>query len=266
MATRSLVFKQICFVNEIEMVFKRKYPFRARVSKYKKRTPYFRKRSKLNAKTMVRIARREVLKKCETKYRQASGENITLYHDFSDGALGTTGNAVNKIQNLCQTVQGNSQNQRVGDEIYPVGISLRLWLSNKDVRPNVMYRIIVYTCPPDQVYANTPSAFWAGASGNKMIDFINVDKYKVIKHMMIKPFAGDYSLETGATNKEHSSYRKLWIPVKGPIKYQTDNGDVPKYQKHNICVAIGAYDAYGTVVTNDLATFAYTYRFYFKDP
>lgn len=238
----------------------------SRAKRISRRFSAYRRRSKMNAKTMVRIARREVLRRCETKYRQSGSENNALYHNFSDGAA--AGNNINRITNILQTVQGNSQSQRVGDEIYPVGVSLRFWISNKGDRPNCMYRIIVFTCPPDQVTSITPSSFWGGASANKMLDFINTDKYKVIKQYIIKPMAGDYSLETSATNKEHSTMRKLWIPLRktGPVKYQTDNGDVAKYQKHNICVAIGAYDAYGSLATDNIASFGYSYRFYFKDP
>lgn len=85
---------------------------------------------------------------------------------------------------------------------------------------------------------------------------------------MIKPGGTDFSLESGATNKEKSTYLSFSIPLRklGKLQYSADNGEVPKYQKHCLAFGVIAYDAYATAGTDNIASMAVTSRFYFKDP
>ncbi len=40
-----------------------------------------------------------------------------------------------------------TENSRIGDEKYPRGMSIRLWLANKNDRPYNLYRIVVCILP-----------------------------------------------------------------------------------------------------------------------
>lgn len=218
------------------------------------------RRPKLNTKILLRVARNQVLKASETKKVSYSAQNIALYHN----------DPTSVINNLLATSPGDNDNQRNGDEIWPKGLSLKIWLSNKSDRPNVSYRVILYTCDANVVGTNAiPANFWAGtASTNYMLEYINTDKCSVVKQWLLNPMGGDYSLESGATNKEHSRYLTTYIPLtkRGKLKYQTDGGNKPKYQKHCFMLAVVAYDAYGTLGSDNIATISYIYRMYYKDP
>ena len=57
----------------------------------------------------------------------------------------------------------------------------------------------------------------------------------------------------------------FYVPLKNrKVKYNTDNGVVPSFK--DMALAIVAYDAFGTLQTDIIASFAYNIRFYFKDP
>lgn len=211
-------------------------------------------------KTLTSLVKKLVLGQAETKYVMASGENQQLYHN------GGTGPTYCVITNLTSSSQGSGQNLRVGDAVRGKGIAVRLWLSNKLDRPNVMYRIFVVAGEYTQTTNPTPAGLFQGSCANKILDFFNTDRYRVVYHKIINPMSGDYSLETGATNKEHSRFLKFYIPLRNKyIKYQTDGGSAPTSEKCVYSIGIIAYDAYGSVTTDNIASFAYTVKFYFKD-
>lgn len=214
-----------------------------------------------NGKSLIKLIRRVALTNSETKFGSQQKENIDLYHN--GGVAGT----YNSLTNLLATAQGSNQQARVGDQILAKSLSIHLWLSNKSDRPNVMYRVIIYTCPFDQYLVASPSSFFQGLHGNKMLDYVNTDKYKIIYSKVIRPFSGDYSLESGASNKEHSTDLKIYIPLKNKkITYSADAGQVANNQNNIWNMAIIAYDAYGTLTTDAIASFSVVYKFYFKDP
>lgn len=222
---------------------------------------FFSQRKKLNVApkplprrrtNIARAIRSIALKNCETKHRFLTAENVQLYHNVA--YLNT---------NLLSCSQSNTQTSRVGDEVIGQYLNLKVWLSNKADRPNVMYRIIVYSSNLQDT-----SLYWAsGSSGNYMLATVDTDKIKIIKQKIIKPLSGDYSLESGATGREHSNLVSFNIRLKNrKIKYQADSGSVPKWQGNYIHFAVIAYDAYGTVSTDNIASFGWQSCFYFKDP
>lgn len=246
-------------------------PKRSRVSVAQVRTnrrKYASRRSKRYTRggsRLVRAVRAASLRVAETKYRSYSEEARELYHN-GGSALG--GFWPVQTSNMLSTSQSNTQQGRNGDEVWPVGLSIKLWLSNKLDRPNVMYRILVIACPPDQATTAQPAGLMQGSIGNYMLDFVNTDKYNVKYQKIIKPFAGDYSLETGATNREHSTSHTFYLPLKkrGKLAYSADAGNLPKYQRDCLSLVVIAYDAAGTLTTNNIASMSFVYRFYFKDP
>lgn len=229
---------------------------------FQKYSPYAKKRGRPTTKKgLVKLIKNVSLSTVETKYFVLSGQDLQLQHN------GGAGPSYNRITNLLGSSQGTAQENRVGDEVIAKGLSIRLWLSNKLDRPNVMYRIIVYSGPRDQAAIASPNNFFEAHTTQKMLDMINTDKYKVIRSKIIQPFAGDYSLESGATNKEHSKLVKFYIPLNNrKVLYGNDNEDLPTDNKNCISVAIIAYDAYGSLTSDTIASFAYLTKFYFKDP
>lgn len=240
------------------MVYVRKYSKKQVVAKLKRTA----KRNPLRSKkSLVKLIKNVSLKQCETKYTTGSGQNQQLYHN------GGTSPQYLRIGNLLATDQGSNQEQRIGDSVRAKGVAVYLWLSNKLDRPNVMYRIIIFSGPRDQVNVLSPNNFFEGHTTHKMLDMVNTDKYKIIRSKIIQPFAGDYSLESGATNKEHSRLVKFYIPLKNRlVKYGNDNEVVPTNNRDCLSVAIIAYDAFATAETDNIASYSHLTKFYYKDP
>lgn len=230
----------------------------------KKNTKYVAKKTNkktYNGKSLIKLIKRVAIKTSETKFGSQQIENSQLYHN--GGVAGTW----MQLNNLLASAQSANQQSRIGDKVFGKGLSIHLWLSNKLDRPNVMYRVILYTCPYDQYTSASPSNFWQGLHANKMIDYVNTDKYKIIKSKLIKPLPGDFSLEASASNKEHSTELKWYIPLKNkPITYSADAGAVPNNQNAIYNIGVIAYDAYGSLPTDNIASFSIVYKFYFKDP
>lgn len=215
-------------------------------------------------RALPRVVRSLVLKNTETKYNVNGYDNYQLYHNSGTQVAGV--NYLTYFSNLLSTSVGTSQNTRIGDSVFGRFLSIKLWLSNKSDRPNVMYRIAVVSVPPDQLVGN-PAGLFKGEAGNKIIDSINTDRYKIIYHKIVKSQANDYSLESGATLKEKSIYHKITIPLKNRmIKYSLDSGVTPSYQNNCLSLMVLAYDATGTLTTDNIASYSMLYKFYFKDP
>lgn len=237
-------------------MFKRKFGKKS----YSSRKRFKRRIYRKSRRSLVKTIRNVALRNTETKYTERGGENLQLYHN------GGTGSSFGQLYNLMSTFQGDNVNQRAGNEVFAVGMSIKLWLSNKLDRPNVMYRIIIFTAPVVPTISVTDMFDTSGGGNNHMISYVNTEKYKVVYNRIVQPFSGDFSLESGSANKEHSRLVKIWLPFKNSRVPYHNASDQPKYDKHNLHLAIVAYDAYGTLEMDNIASFSINARFYFKDP
>ena len=205
-------------------------------------------------KSLVKLIKNVSLKTTETKTAYLQAENVALYHNVECILL-----------NLCTTSAGTTQHTRIGDQVVARYLNIKLWLSQKSDRSNVMFRIVLYSVPLSNTSATL--TYSAGASGNKMIGTFDTDRVQIIKQKILKPLAGDYSEESGAALKEHSRLFSFRLNLKNrKINYGADAGTTPSLQKNFIHCAIIPYDAYGTQTTDNIESFAYQTSFYFKDP
>ena len=83
--------------------------------------------------------------------------------------------------------------------------------------------------------------------------------------MLFRSSAAAESTTLGETvGKEAHRYIKIWIPLKNKI-IQYQNG-VGNPMKGDIGFCIVPYDSYGTLTTDNISSYAFNYKFYFKDP
>lgn len=227
---------------------KRNYKKRPSRKTYKKRATY--------SKSLVKAVKAITLKQAETKHKTISFENQALNHNSIDDF---------REQNpLRALAQGTDEHERIGDEIIGKYINYKIWLSNKEDRPNVLYRIVVYRCPKDESETNHINIY-EGITGNKMTDYINTEKYTPIFQKYVK-ITNDTSVENGASLHEASKLVSFSINLKNQkIKYENGT-NFPKYQRDQIRLSITPYDAYGTLTTDNIASYAMTARVYYKDP
>jgi len=211
------------------------------------------------AKAVKKIAKATAMTIPEKKVFGRNEENSQLYH-----------NKPFYVSSLLACKQGtfdaNDQSTslvRIGDEIYLRNINVRLWLSNKNDRPNVMYKCALFWYDSEATLADTLVYF---TQTNKMLDRYNNEQISIIDQQTI--FSGP-SYTTGVASdagsaKEHSylcTLKGRWKMKK--IKYD-EGGAVPKTR--NIAFVVACYDAFGTLQTDNIASFAHNYTVTFQDP
>nr|WAE42933.1 MAG: capsid protein [Cressdnaviricota sp.] len=248
------------------MAYKRKYSSRRKT--YRKTRGRF-GAARRTARTFQTRVNRAVMKKTETKYLDVGGENVQLYHNTGIPGYAHVGPM---IWNPWYTIaNGNNRASRIGDKISPLGMKIRLWLSNKLDRPNVSYRIVACIMPrlyqgavvgPGSV--DPAPALTAGTLGNYAV--LPWDKEKGIKVLYDKivKITTPWGDATGNTQKECSKTHNLWIKRKSsrPIVYDNNGYVLNNY----FSLYVIPYDAYGSLTTDNIASMAYFYRLYWKDP
>lgn len=236
------------------MAFKRKRTFASRnAPSYKRVTKrrVFRKRRS----GMARMVRNVALKNCELKHKEVHSENINLFHN------GGSGPNYNQISELLTNIsQGDQLQNREGDEVFVTSLRMKLWLSNKQDRPNVMYRVIIFS----NISGATTDLF--SGPGNKIVAMFNTEKYSIQYDRTFTVTGGDHSLEPSATLRERSKMVTINMNLKNKrIQWQRASNTL-KDLKHVWNLAVIPYDAFGTLTTDNIASFGYTYRLYFRDP
>ena len=235
-------------------------------SKYSKRS-WKRKsrRGKYGRKSFRSRVQKVIAKNLETKFYDTGAENVQLYHDVglvcSAGAYGAF-----VFDPWSSIGKGTSVFQRLGDQITPVGMSLRLWIGNKSAHPNVMYRLLV--CSIKRVYngvittATNINPFYSVVN-NGMICPPDMEKCSRIYYDKI------FNLQLGASNNgigpvEGHMQKKIWIGRRRrgrSIKFDT-NGAI---MNNPLSVYLIPYDSYGSLITDQVGSFAWTMRLYWKD-
>lgn len=209
---------------------------------------------------------RVVRKSQETKYLLVGQENRQLYHDVGN-APGPTTNQVAILFDPWQYVNiGTGRQNRIGDQITPRGIAIRLWLANKADRVDLLYRVIIAVVPRNingvvSTVSNVDLFQPMDQSTNNSTITAMTDMEKVNKVLVDRT----YHLQnaSGYDTKEVHMLKKFWIRAKRarPIKYTSAGQHANNY----LGVWVIPYDSYGTLQTDNVASCAYCARLYFKD-
>lgn len=217
---------------------------------------------------VARMMKSVALKQCETKRSTFQQEDRQLAHNVTD-----------YVPNFLRTSQGlqnpsgvQPEGNRVGQEVIGRGVAFKFWISNKADRPNVMYKIFIFQYPTRYVENNPlqDTLFWQGGDGqgstmNRMIDHAAVNRVKLLATRIIKPaHEANYS-SNNEQQREKSHLVDIYVKLNNrKIMYNENDGTQPMF--NDIGFAIVAYDAFGTAMTDVLASYAYNARFYYKDP
>lgn len=226
----------------------------------------FGKKRVSSRKSLTRLISKVMLKKCETKDTHRILENEQLYHNVpivQTGFLTTN-------QGIGDADTGTlNYASRIGNEIVLRGLSMKIWLANKLDRPNVMYKIIVYRYKIDgSGYTNPP--YLSQGTSNYMIRDLDTDQFKILKVKYVNLQTG-FSAVPSTTSLgdqngvECHKFVRFWIPFKNQkYKYKSDGSGIGAYW--DIGLSITTYDSYGTLTTDNIASYALSHKLYFKDP
>lgn len=212
---------------------------------------------KRQASEVKKIARSVAQGMCEKKHFTWLDENKQLLHNKGDYVL----NFLSCKQGITDDETGlaSSQINRIGDEIMLKNITVKLWVSNKADRPNVMYKAYLFWYDPD---ASLSDAYCFFSQQNKMLDRVNTEVLSIIDSKTI--FSGPSYSGNNDLLRERSQLCTLKGNYKGKkIKYD-EGGTVPKFKTIGLCVV--CYDAYGTLQTDNIASYAYNATIGFIDP
>jgi len=238
----------------------RKRPTYKKKPVYKKKTTYKRKGISKRS-SLVSLIKSISLKQVETKTTHRIEENLNIYHNI--GYIFT--NLLKTTQGITDTDTGvNAYANRLGDEVIARGISIKLWVANKNDRPNIMFRMGVFKYQAGSI--PTLSQIFTGANGNRMMDKLDNEYITIVYQKIFNLQAGVSGLLTsgsGFVNKEAHTYRKIWIPLKNKKLVFNNGGSVPKFIDYGFFIV--PYDSYGTLTTDNVASFAYEQQLYFKD-
>lgn len=151
------------------------------------------------------------------------------------------------------------QTVRIGDRIKLKNFNLRFWLSNKLDRPNVMYKGVLFWYPVDVGSAITDQDVYF-TQQNKMLDRYNDKRIKIIDTFIVKS-TNNYAVD--ANNHEHSYLATLNKSWKNKfIQFETNS---PKAKGWELGFSLVAYDAYGTLQTDNIASYALNTQLTFED-
>lgn len=242
------------------MAYKRKFSRRKfsrnRRGKYSRRArPTFQSRVK-----------KVLMRNTETKYLQVGQEDRQLYHDVGVGTGPTTNQVAILFDPWQYVAVGTGRQNRIGDQITPRGIALRLWLANKADRMDILYRVIICVLPRAigntyTLYNNVDlfQAMDQGTNNSTITAMVDMEKCKKVL------VDRTYHLQnaTGFDTKEVHMLKKFWIKAKNAraIKYTSAGA----HANNLLGVYVIPYDSYGTLQIDNIASAAYTARLYFKD-
>jgi hypothetical protein len=155
--------------------------------------------------------------------------------------------------------QGTTDITRVGDHINTSTIRLRIMLGQKSDRPNVTFKWWVLRVPKGSTYGYT--TWFTATSGNALLDDINMDFCKIVKSGIIKMpnYAGNATIA-----KENTMIKTIIVPYKRLLKFGPADGAVT-HNDDDLHFCIVAYDAYGTLVADNIAYIQFYTDINFKD-
>lgn len=219
---------------------------------------------KITAPIVKKIVKSVLEKRMETKQILAGFSRSPLYHN--GGASGITGAQFNLTNGPFLPLQGTSESQRVGNEIYVKGWRMTFMITLPYDRLNTSLRILVLSVPKGYNPLGTYDQLFDSVSNNVMTDPVETDRVQVIQQYFInatKYVSFNPNVPTG-TNRELTIFRKIWIPFNKKLKFNEDNSQATSYGRDIIIVA-HAFDAWGSLSSDIVSYIKCDAKLYFKD-
>lgn len=241
--------------------------FRRKMMK-RRRGRYSRRRMSFKARV-----KKVVMKLTETKYFDIATENRQLYHNL--GGNGSTiplsVTSLTPFFNPWLNIQEGSQRfQRIGDKIMPVGMALRLWLANKQDRPNTMVRVIVAVLPKVIGTTVTTEQFDPfqisnmGGNGNNLIWPPDKDAGVKFLYDRIHRMGPQQATNALGAAKEFTKVVRIWIRRKKSRNIVFNTVDTTLINKP-LAVYVIPYEQFSTLTTDNIMSMAGHMRMYYKD-
>ena len=227
-----------------------------RVTGRKRRAP-----ASVGRRNLVKLIKRTVLKKVEGKEKHVDmGKNEVYHNCFYSGTPINTGLVWPLNASTVMPTQGVSENQRVGDQIYMSGYKIKMLIGQKADRPNINWRWLVVSVPKGSgiTYAN----WFKALTSNILLDDVNSDFVKTHASGIWRPNEAGL---VGGLADEYTFTKKLWIPYKKLLKYGPGDG-VNTHNDNDLYFVLMAYDAFGSLITDNIGYVQSSSTLYYRDP
>jgi len=218
-------------------------------------------RSNTSTSRLKAIIRATVKRVAEPKTKTANFGKTEMFHNcfFSGTAVGTGFLAHLNNPDLMPQ-QSGSDSGRIGDQIYLTGFTIKMLIGQKSDRPNVTFRYLIFNVPKGAVpnYAN----WFINTSANVLLDDPNYDFVKVIKQGVWRPNEAGL---TGTGNDEYTFVKRLAFSYKKLLKFGPADGALT-HNDSDLYISLMAYDAFGTLLTDNIAYCTATMEMSYRDP
>lgn len=194
--------------------------------------------------------RKEILRTTETKMRTSVQGVTSLYHN--------TWNSSSWLMNL---PKGDGQEHRDGDEVFLRQLVTKLHFNTKPDRQSMTIRAMLIQVPSHHASTSANALFQATA--NLIIAFPDKRDMKVLAQKVVK-LQGDTVWNSSDTVKKDLSATIVLTANFHNRRVVYDSADEPK--DFAVRLLIAAYDAHGTLTTDNIADFMASSRLYYKDP
>jgi hypothetical protein len=182
--------------------------------------------------------------------------NSALYHNVPF-VLSST------VDLLSLVTQGVAGNQRIGDRIRLLRYQARMLLNNKSDRPNVTYRFVLVAVTYSSI-TDTPIELYMASQSNYLTGFIDSTQAMVVYDKIIaQPSAPVPFFPSGGTKYERSTFVEIDVPVNQNAIWSR-NG-IGALQRVMFIPFVVAFDAYGTLTTDNIASLQCDSQLTFSD-
>lgn len=176
----------------------------------------------------------------ERKLYTLNVNNQALYHNMP-AQLGNVSSLFDGI------VLGTAVNNRIGNSIFVRSVALRLVLNRKTDRPNVSYRVIVIATMPGTGVNDYGEVF----AGNAFTAHAFPASSVVLHDSTFPRDQGTVMTQQVTPDKERSNLFETFLDIGKTVPFATDGTALTVLRGY-----IVAYDAFGTLVTDNIASVA----------
>ena len=218
------------------------------------------KKQTMSVAKVAKIAKKTMIKQVESKRVDYGYARFAAYHNG-----GTTGINGCPIYFLTDTaylpMQGTGDSQRIGNDIYAIGWTLRFQINIPSDRLNTKFRVMVLRVNKGYSVSGYTNIF-DNITGNIMLDPVDKDRIKVLKTL----YVGAENINPGVptTGKEITLYRKIFIPFNKTIKFY-DDGTQQNNLAYDYYLITCAYDTYGSLNSDIVGYIQPWLRLTYKD-
>ncbi|QCX35058.1 capsid protein [Blackfly DNA virus 19] len=216
-------------------------------------------------RTIKTLAKQVVNRNVETKYLNKMSENNPLYHNLWVPISHRNFDTVNGTSGGYDNID-----TRVGESVRAKYLKVKLWLSNKSDRNDVIYRIVCLKYQPDLSFSAVTGNITVqtvGATGPSILRLLNTDRYTIVFDQLVQVKNGS-GMKAAATGGVMGETHKVWsktIKLHGKKMEYQDGSDILKNQDDCYGLYIVAYDAFGTLTTDNIASYHALIVAAFKD-